>query len=65
MAEHVLTIYHQNEEEVEYLLDGTPIGSANHDQHGWAGMELADQLVANFAEAFNITIINTYDGEEE
>ena len=56
----------EDDEEVEFFIDDTSIGHASHDEHGWAGMELANKIVANFAEAFNLTVIDTYDeGEEE
>lgn len=66
MTKHKISIVHHSDEEVEYFIDGISIGRANHDDHGWAGMELAKQIVEDFAEAFGITILETYkEGEEE
>jgi len=66
MVKHTITINHHGEERVDYFLDDCCIASVNHDDHGWAGMELADGIIDNFIEAFNLTVVETHEeGEEE
>jgi hypothetical protein len=38
-----LDIIHKNDENVEIRVDGRFVISANHDEHGWAGMNLVKQ----------------------
>lgn len=60
-----IRIHTIDDENVEYYLNDHFIVSANHDSHGWGGMDLARNIVDNFAEALNVTIYYTYDGKEE
>jgi hypothetical protein len=47
---HVFTISRPNDDTAEYALDGAHLITANHDEHGWSGMEAIEKLVNAIAE---------------
>jgi len=40
-----------NEEQLEFFVGETSVGSCNHDEHGWDGMKLAADLFEKTAKA--------------
>jgi hypothetical protein len=47
------------EESVEYYTEeGAFLGSANHDDHGWSGMESVSFIITNICEQFGIELIH-------
>lgn len=40
-----------DDENIVVLVDNVPIGGANHDEDGWAGMEKVEQIVEALAKA--------------
>lgn len=47
-----------DDETLEVWVDDEMIGSVNHDQHGWAGMEAVETLVKELAFALNLDLID-------
>ena len=44
-------------EKLEVYLDGTLIASTNHDEHGWAGIDMVEDVVEAIAEQLGIRIV--------
>lgn len=44
------------EEQIHFFIDWDPVGSANHDEDGYAGMVTAEALFKNIAEYFGETV---------
>lgn len=66
MADHIFTIQSPNDEVVEYYLDGEHLITANHDEHGWSGMEGIEAMVATIAKNLGIPIEHVeYEGEDD
>ena len=59
-----ITLNRPTEDLLNVLVDGEPVGSFDHDQHGWAGMEAAEKLVVKLAEKLGIEIEETFDDSE-
>lgn len=47
--EHIINFERANDEELVVWLDGQELASANHDDHGWAGMEALEQAMRTTA----------------
>lgn len=62
---HKITINREDDEHIEFLIDGESVGSANHDNDGWAGMETAENLVTNIAIKLGFEIEETFGGEDD
>lgn len=62
--QHKMTIHRRDEEHVEILIDGESLGSANHDNEGWAGMETVESLAVNIADKLGMEIVETFGDEE-
>ena len=60
-----LRFNHRDPEHFDISLDGKHLGSYNHDTDGWAGMEAIERLALNFAEAFDLEVVHTYDDSNE
>lgn len=58
-----LTLHKPDEEHLTILLDGAEVGSANHDSHGWSGMDAVENLATNLATRLGWDVAETY-GEE-
>lgn len=56
-----LFITDDGDEELLFELDGKPIGTANHEEYGWAGLRKVIELVTAVAEAGGIPVVNTQD----
>ncbi|MEX3764412.1 hypothetical protein [Paraburkholderia phenoliruptrix] len=63
MSKHVFTVKRVHDERVDYSLDGELLVSANHDDHGWAGMEEIDKLVKLIAGKIGADVVEV-DAEE-
>lgn len=48
-----------NEQEIDYLIDGKYIFHANHDSHGYDGMEAIDTMFTRIAHHFKTEVTNT------
>jgi hypothetical protein len=46
---YVFTISRPNDDTAEYALDGAHLIRANHDEHGWSGMEAIEKTVKAIA----------------
>lgn len=46
-----------DEETLEFYVDDKQVGFANHDEHGWSGMDATKSLVRNMAKALGIKVI--------
>ena len=47
----------EDEETLKVFLNGEEVGSANHDEDGWAGMESLESLVRGIAKVLRIPIL--------
>lgn len=62
--QHKLTIETSNEERVSYFLDNKHVATVTHDEHGWAGMELASNIFSAIATQCNMAV-EYEDSEDE
>ena len=51
-----IEIQRPTDEHIDILVDGDVIASFNHDDHGWSGMEAAEQLVIRFAGKLGLEV---------
>lgn len=58
-------IYRPDDEKMAVHLNGQYIGSANHDEHGWAGMDMFEKTITKIAEVLNLPIETKYEDEPE
>lgn len=58
-----LTLNQPDDERLTILVNGDEVGSVNHDQHGWAGMEAAEKLARRIAAKLGIEVEETFDDE--
>lgn len=56
MARSKFVLTRDDEESLTVVLNGTEVGSANHDEDGWAGMEAMETLVKAIAAVLNIPV---------
>jgi hypothetical protein len=52
-----------DEEKVGYEINGKHIITANHDDHGWSGMETIEMVFEAFAKELGIVIDDKEDDE--
>lgn len=45
-----------DDETLELFLRDRSMGTFNHDEHGWAGMEAAEALFRNIASELGVTV---------
>jgi hypothetical protein len=65
VAKKILKIVEVSDERKEYYLNDHLIMSANHDDHGWAGMEDIDRIARAMAEGCGASIVESYAEQEE
>ena len=51
-----ISMFSEDEEQLEIRINGETVGTYNHDDHGWAGMQAAEQLAEQFAKALGLKI---------
>ena len=51
-----IEIMRPTDEHLDILVDGEVIASFNHDDHGWSGMEAAEQLVVRLAGKLGLEV---------
>lgn len=56
MSAHFKVFRDHIHDSVEIHYGNKLIASTNHDDHGWGGMELAEDIVKNIANALDIRI---------
>lgn len=64
---HILRSY-DDDEGIEVYVGTKYIGSANHDEHGWAGIRMLEETAKKMAEAFGAEVEEIYkedEGEDE
>lgn len=54
-----------NDELIELFMNGKYVCSASHDKHGWAGMELLENMVSRIAAAIGGHVVRTYSEEQD
>ena len=65
-TKHVLLIETSGDEEQATIrLDGKDIVSTNHDEHGWAGMTLAEDVAVNIAQQMGWTVKRKFKRDAE
>jgi hypothetical protein len=47
----------EDDETLKVFLNGTEVGSANHDSDGWAGMESLESLARGIAKVLHIPVL--------
>jgi hypothetical protein len=52
-----LLIRHLDDETFSILVDGEEVGWVNHDDHGWAGMKLAEDLARGIAKVADMKVV--------
>jgi len=55
-----IEILREPDRAVEIVVDGRTIASANHDEHGWSGMDAVEKTAAAVAQAFGGVV---YEGD--
>jgi len=60
VAKKILKIVEVSDERKEYYLNDHLIMSANHDDHGWFGMEDIDKIARAMAEGCGASIVEAY-----
>ena len=55
-------ISYPNPETIIFLLDDEEIAYANHDNHGWTGMEAMEKLFEAIATHINVQIEHDHSG---
>jgi hypothetical protein len=58
MAQQI-EIHEPDDETVEIKVNGNVIISANHDEHGWAGMALAINTAGRLGGALGVPVVRT------
>lgn len=58
-GQHVLEVWHQDDEHVSILLDDRVLQTFNHDEHGHAGIEAAIAVAVALGRATNMRIKGT------
>jgi hypothetical protein len=53
---HKFVLKRDDDENLTVLLNGTEVGSANHDEDGWGGMESMETLVKAIAAVLKIPV---------
>lgn len=51
-----IEIMRPTDEHLDILVDGEVIASFTHDDHGWSGMEAAEQLVVRLAGKLGLEV---------
>ena len=66
MTKHTFGINYPYDEDMEFYVDGEQIAYANHDEHGWVGMEAMKDLFENIADKFGIEVeeLDIHDEDE-
>lgn len=54
-----------NDEQLEIYLDDQLLITADHDRHGWDGMDLARDLVTRLGERLGIPVLRTEGSSHE
>lgn len=54
---HVFTVKRVSDDRIDYALDGEHLVNANHDDHGWAGMEEIEKLVKAIAGKIGADVV--------
>lgn len=57
-------LMNDDEDSVEYFINGIYIANASYDEHGSAGMKLADQIFHNIATQFGQEVEPIFEGGE-
>lgn len=47
---HVIKFIREDDEQLVIELDGQYVGGANHDEHGWSGMDAVEDAVTAIAK---------------
>ncbi len=63
-AQKALVIHEVNDEVVEYWLGGTMLICANHDDHGWDGMEAINTALTLMAEKLSLPVQGSNDEDD-
>lgn len=56
MAKNIVTILHESDEEVTILINGVEVASANHDEHGYAGMDAVVDTATSVGRALGAVV---------
>lgn len=57
-AEATISLESDNDEHVSVVLDGEEVIEANHDEHGWKGMDLIVTAAKKIADATGATFVD-------
>lgn len=60
-----ITIKRTYDESFSVSIGEKNLGSFNHDQHGWDGMEAVESIIEGIATELNIEIEDIYSEDEE
>lgn len=60
-----LVILHRDDETFELILDGLSIGTANHDDDGWSGMEKIKRLMYVMGDRLDFEIVERHAIDED
>lgn len=58
-----ITLNRTDDERLTILVDGEEVGSFDHDQHGWSGMEAAEKLATRMAGKLGIEVEETFSDD--
>ncbi|MEV6297832.1 hypothetical protein AB0M02_00330 [Actinoplanes sp. NPDC051861] len=60
-----ITIAHPDDEHLRVKVNGRTVATANHDEHGWSGMDAVEKTARAIAQAAGIAVDETWDDEDD
>lgn len=65
MEAFAITLRRTDDEHLDIEVNGNVVASANHDEHGWSGMDAVEKTARAIAEAAGISVEETWGDAEE
>lgn len=60
-----ITIRHPDDDHLEIEVNGTVVATANHDEHGWSGMDAVEKTTRAIAQAAGIAVDEAWGEADE
>jgi hypothetical protein len=60
-----ILIVHPDDEHLRIKVNGRTVATANHDEHGWSGMDAVEKTARAIAKAAGIAVDETWVDEDE
>ncbi|WP_045740761.1 hypothetical protein [Actinoplanes rectilineatus] len=65
MDAFTITIRHPDDEHLTIEVNGRTVSSANHDEHGWSGMDAVEKTARAIAKAAGVAVEEAWGADEE